>query len=101
MFSVFDLLVLSQIPNIGPNRLRLLVSHFGSPTEVLAASAKEIMSLDGFSKKLASNVAHFFRDSKIEQAKKYAERQLSLLNKAEGHIISFWDKGYPDLLKKI
>ena len=101
MFSVFDLLVLSQIPYIGPNRLRLLVSHFGTPSAVFKASAKEIISLEGFSKKLSSDIVHFFKSSKFDDAKKYAERQLSILNKAEGRLITYWDEDYPELLKKI
>src|SRR5208283_4744837 len=99
--SVFDLLVLSQVPHIGSNRLRLLVSHFGKPENIFNASAREIAGVEGFSKKLASLVVHFFRNTKFDEAKRYAERQLSKLNKAEGKIVTFWEKGYPELLKKI
>src|ERR1041385_71893 len=101
MFSVFDLLILSQIPNIGSNRLRTLISHFGEPGNVVHATAREIAAVDGFSRKLASQVASFFKNSKLGEAKRYAERQLSRLNKIDGHIITFWDKRYPDVLKKI
>jgi len=101
MFSVFDLLVLSQIPQIGQNRLRMLVSHFGEPTEVIRASAKEIAAVEGFNKKLASHITHFFRSSDYEEAKRFAERQLSKLNKVEGQLVTFWEKRYPEALKKI
>lgn len=101
MCSVIDLLILSQIPSIGANRLRSLVSHFGDPVLVSSASAKEISTIEGFSRKLASTVTHFFRSNDSAKAKLYAERQLSRLNKAEGNILTFWDERYPDLLKKI
>ncbi|MBI5215833.1 MAG: DNA-protecting protein DprA [Ignavibacteriae bacterium] len=101
MISVFDLLVLSRIPNIGPNRLRALVSHFDDASNIVAASAKEIAHIDGFSKKLASEILAFFKGEKLPEARKYAEQQLSKLNKYEGNIISFWDKQFPDALKRI
>jgi DNA processing protein len=99
--SVIDLLILSQIPAIGANRLRSLVSHFGDPCHVSTASAKEISAIEGFSKKLASTVTHFFKSAAYVKANIYAERQLSKLNHAEGRILTFWDEQYPDLLKKI
>ncbi|MGA2623207.1 MAG: DNA-processing protein DprA [Bacteroidota bacterium] len=101
MFPVFDLLVLSQIPNIGPNRLRVLISHFGDPSVVVESSPREIAAVEGFSKKLASEIVHFIGSSGYKDAKNYAELQLSRLNKAGGRIVTFWDKEYPDLLKKI
>lgn len=99
--SAFDLLVLSQIPQIGSNRLRLLVSHFGAPENIYTASAREISAVEGFSKKLASMVVHFLKNSKLDEAKRYAEKQLSKLNKVDGKIVSFWEKRYPEPLKKI
>jgi DNA processing protein len=101
MFSISDLLVLSLIPNIGAHRLRALVSHFGNPTEVLRANAKDIIKVDGFTEKLASSIVHYIRSAKIEDAEEYAERQLSKLNRIGGSIVTFWDKQYPDILKKI
>ena len=101
MFSMIDLLILTQVPNIGAHRLRALVTHFGNPTSVLKASARDIIEIDGFTEKLASSIVHYIRSSKIKEAEKYAECQLSKLNQVEGTIITIWDKQYPDLLKKI
>lgn len=101
MISVSDLLVLSQIPGIGGQRLRNLVSHFGNPTDVLQASAREISGIEGFSKRLASVVAHFIRGEALEPAQRYAAQQLSRINNINGRLLTFWDKQYPDLLKKI
>ncbi len=101
MFSVLDLLALSQVQGIGPHRLRSLVSRFGDPSSVLQASAKEIAEVEGFSRKLASLLAHHLRDSALAEERRYAERQLSRLNRAGGHLVTFWDKRYPEALKKI
>jgi DNA processing protein len=98
---VFDLLVLTRIPSIGSNRLRALISYFGSTSDVFEAPAREISKVDGFSKVLASRVARFCKDHALDEAKRFAERQLSRVNHVGGHILSFWDKRYPDSLKKI
>ncbi|OLD58023.1 MAG: DNA protecting protein DprA [Ignavibacteria bacterium 13_1_40CM_2_61_4] len=101
MVSAFDLLVLSQIPQIGANRLRALVSHFGGTSPVFIASAREIAAVEGISRPLASSIVRSLRDRRTAEARAFAERQLSMLNKAGGTILAFWDQYYPDLLKKI
>ncbi len=101
MVSVFDLLVLSQIPNIGTNRLRALVAHFGDSGEVFTASARQIAAVEGFSKKLASTIVHFCRRSDLRRAQEFAGRQLSRLNNRNSRIVTYWDRGYPELLRRI
>ncbi len=101
MVSAIDLLVLSQIPNIGPHRLRVLVSKFEDSSTIFKASAKELASLEGFSRKLASQVIHFLKGSSLLDARRNAERELSKLNKMDGRILTFWDKGFPEPLRKI
>lgn len=101
MVSVYDLLVLSQIPSIGPSRLRALVSHFGDAGKVLRATAREIVRVEGFSKKLAALIVHSMRSAKLEDARRYAARQLSRLNALGGSILTFWDTKYPDCLRRI
>ncbi len=101
MISVFDLLVLSQIPNVGANRLKTLVAHFGDPSSVQYASVKEIAAVEGFSKKLADVIKNFFKSKQFDDAKKYAEQQLSKVNRAEAYIITYLDDQYPELLKRI
>ena len=101
MVSAFDLLVLSQVPQIGANRLRALVSHFGGTSPVFKATAIEIAAVEGISRPLASSIVRSLRDRRTAEARAFAERQLSMLNKAGGTILAFWDQRYPDLLKKI
>ena len=95
MFDIKDLLSLSAVPGVGSNRLRTLVSHFKDPAAALNASPRELTRVNGIDKKTALNIARF-RDGK-----RFADEQLSRLNKVGGRIITFWDSEYPDLLKKI
>lgn len=94
MFNIRDLLRLSSVPRIGPHKIRALVSYFGDPTEVLAATQRALMKVKGIDKKLASNIAN-------HQGEAFAKEQLKRLNAVNGKIVTIWDKDYPDLLKKI
>ena len=100
-FPVFDLLVLSQAPNIGPGRLRTLVAGFEDPESIYRAGVRDFVQLEGFHKKISTDLAHFLRGDGIEKAKGFAEEQLSKTNKSSAAILTFWDKGFPDLLRKI
>ncbi len=99
--DVRDLLVLSNIPGIGPNRLRALVSRFKDTRSVGEASARELCAVEGIEKKLALAIANFFRDSGPSLNKRFVDQQLSRLNKVGGRVVTFWDKDYPANLKKI
>jgi DNA processing protein len=96
-----ELLILSTIPGIGPARLISLLSHFQDTHLVLQASAKELIAVQGIEKKTALNIVNFFRDSGIEQSRRFVDDQLSRLNKVEARVVTFWDKEYPSLLKNI
>src|SRR5437867_7865065 len=99
--DVRDLLTLSTIPGIGPNRLRALVTHFKDSHAIAEASAKELCAVEGIEKRLAFSIASFFRDSGSSLSKKFVDHQLSRLNKVNGRVVTFWDKEYPSTLKKI
>ncbi len=93
--DVRALLNLSMVQGIGPARLRALVSQFGDPESVLAAGEKELTSVEGIDRGLARRIlSHQDFDKEIQV-------QLSRLNKWEARLVTFWDKEYPDNLKKI
>ncbi len=94
-FNIHDFLRLCAIPQIGSQRLRLLITHFGNPTDVLSATPKQLTNVEGIDKKLASIIAHY------KEGKQFADEQLSRLNKINGSIITLWDSNYPELLRKI
>lgn len=101
MFNVRDLLTLATVPGIGSSRLRALVSHFKTPTAVLQASARDLVRVEGFDKKLALNIVRHHDGNGNHLGKKFADQQLSKLNKVDGRVITYWDQEYPRLLKKI
>jgi len=95
MFNVRDLLRLSSVPRIGPQKIRALVAHFLDPSEVLTASPRELIQVAGIDKKLASAIAHH------KEGERFADEQLKRLNRTGGRILTIWEKEYPELLKKI
>jgi DNA processing protein len=101
MFSVLDLITLAQLPSIGSARIRTLISHFGDPTAVLHATARELAGVEGISMKTAQTVTHFIQSRKFDGAKSYAEKQLSKLNNINGRVLTYWDRDFPDLMRKI
>ncbi|MBV9197593.1 MAG: excinuclease ABC subunit UvrC [Solirubrobacterales bacterium] len=48
--------ILDELPGVGPARKRALLSHFGSPEAVLAASREELEAVPGMHGKLARDV---------------------------------------------
>jgi len=48
--------ILDELPGVGPARKRALLTHFGSPDAILAASREEIESVPGFHGRLARDV---------------------------------------------
>ena len=101
MISVSDLLLLSHVPQIGPQRLRALVSHFGDTGAVLAAPPRDLAAVPGISRTLASAIAASLKPGERGCHMKYAERQLARVNSCGGAVISLWDARYPEALKRI
>lgn len=95
MHNVRDLLRLASTPKIGPHKIRLLVSHFHSPTEVLKASPRALIRVPGIDKKIASNIVH------NKDGEQFADNQLKRVNKLGATILTIWDAEYPELLKRI
>jgi excinuclease ABC subunit C len=48
--------ILDELPGVGPARKRALLSHFGSPEAILAASREELEAVPGMPGKLARDV---------------------------------------------
>lgn len=99
--DIRDILILSTIPGIGPGRLRAIVSHFKDTKAIAGATVRELASIEGIERKTAQTIANFYKDSGTSQAKRFVDDQLRRLNKTKGRIVTFWDKEYPENLKKI
>ena len=92
--DVKSLLRLSAVPGVGARRIRSLVSAFRSSEDVFKVTISDLTAVDGIDVKTAKSIKTFHDDS-------FAARQLSLMNKCEAKLITFWDSAYPARLKNI
>ncbi len=93
-FSVEALMALYSIPSIGPAKMRKLISIFDSPQAVLDASARQLMNVEGIDHKTAEKI-------KSGPDEKFVREQMELIKSHEVKILTYWDKQYPERLKKI
>ena len=93
-FSLEALLGLFSVPGIGPVRMRKLISIYGSPQNVLDTSARSLMSVEGIDTKIANKIKTGIND-------KFVQKQLNHLKNSNVKILTFWDSGFPDRLKRI
>jgi len=96
-----DLLVLSRIPGVGSNRLRALVTHFGTASAVAGASPRQLTTVGGIEKKTALAITSFFRGSAAQAAERFADDQLARCAALGGRVMTVWDREYPSRLKGI
>lgn len=90
----FDLIRLSAVPGVGPNRMRTMIGHFRSVSKVFKASLQELQKIPGIDEKTAKSVV----EAKTES---FAEKQIKKAEELKVRIISFWDEEFPELLKQI
>ena len=94
-----DLFLLLSVERIGPAKIRNLLARFKNLTNVLSASTSELTETEGISKELASRIRKI--SSQKEVIQNFLEKELKVLEKLNGRIITVWDEDYPPLLKKI
>ncbi|MBN2424320.1 MAG: DNA-processing protein DprA [Calditrichaceae bacterium] len=93
-FTSENLLRLYSVPGIGGVRMRQLISIFGSPENVLNASVRELMEVEGIDKIRASKI-----HSGVDE--EFVREQLVRVNDYGVKLLSYWDEEYPERLKSI
>ncbi len=93
-FPLEDLLSLYSIPSIGPTRMRKLISVLGSPSAVLQAGTRRLISIEGIDIKTAEKI----RSGGNPQ---FVAAQMEAIDKHQVKVLSYWDKAYPEQLKSI
>lgn len=88
------LIALSLTASVGSRFTRLLVSHFGSAQAVLAASASELLEVEGFSEKRVRAVLASDFLAKADQEITYCQQH-------DIHVTTIYDDDYPYRLKNI
>ncbi|MBK7228319.1 MAG: DNA-protecting protein DprA [Ignavibacteriales bacterium] len=94
-----DLYLLLSVDRIGPAKIRNLLARFKKLSNVLSASTSELIETEGISKELASRIRKI--SSQKDSIQKFLEKELKVLDKLGGRIITVWDEAFPPLLKKI
>lgn len=89
--AIFNLL---NVPKVGPQKVRNLVSKFNTPVSIFSLTEQELCSVEGIDQKSAKAIRSF---KDFEIGEKLADKTIS-----QGiTIFTLWDKEYPQLLKKI
>lgn len=91
---VENIVNLLNVPKIGPQKVLAIIAKFNNTADIFNLSEKELCSVDGVDQKSAKAIRSY---NDFDYAKRIVEITLSSKIK----ILSFWDKEYPQLLKKI
>ncbi len=91
---VLDLLRLSAVPGVGPNKMRALIARFRTPAEVFGASVRDLVTVEGIDSKTAASIKTF-------DGREFAQEQLRRMAACGARVVTFWDREFPDLLKQI
>ena len=92
--DIFYWLALSLTPGVGSILIKRLLDRFKTPEAVFRASLKELVRIEGLGEKVAGEI----RKGPSEKAVK---RELYLLEKTGGKVVTLKDGDYPTRLKDI
>ncbi|NTW10903.1 MAG: DNA-protecting protein DprA [Chlorobiaceae bacterium] len=96
------LLVLSLIPGIGPARIKAVICRFPDLKEIGKAGIPDFVEIPGIGEPLARTIHGFLHhESKRSDAEKAAEKQLEMLHRHNGTLVTLLDPHYPTLLREI
>ncbi|WP_337865816.1 DNA-processing protein DprA [Ignavibacterium sp.] len=97
--QLLDLYLLLSVDRIGPAKISSLLSKFKTFQNIFSVSNQELQEVEGISKELSSRIRKIY--SQRNSVKEFVEKELNLLKKIGGRIVTVWDEDYPKLLKKI
>ena len=92
--DIFYWLALSLTPGLGSILIKRLLDRFKTPEAVFRAPTMELLRIEGLGEKVAGEIQK-------GPLKKMVERELSLLEKVGGKIITLKDDDYPKRLNDI
>ncbi|NBC16289.1 MAG: DNA-protecting protein DprA [Bacteroidetes bacterium] len=88
------LVALSQVPGVGPARLRALLAGFGSAEAVMNASTGALSQVPDVGSKTARAIRAFDDFDAVDA-------QLDRAERVGAYLLPTWDAHYPDLLRHI
>ncbi len=92
--ELFYWVALNLIPGVGSTLMRRLLDRFKTPEAVFHARPEELSGIEGLGKRVVEEI----RKGPLEKA---AERELYLLKKVGGRVMTLKDDDYPHRLKDI
>jgi DNA processing protein len=92
--DIFYWLALSLTPGVGSILIKRLLDRFKTPEAVFRASLKELVRIEGLGEKVAGEIRKGPSDKAVK-------RELSLLEKTGGKVVTLKDGDYPTRLKDI
>jgi DNA processing protein len=96
------LLILSQVPGIGPTRANALVRRYGADPVLLEAGAEMFMTVPGIGEQLSREIASTLANSLWRtRARQAAQEQLDRARQLNATVITILDPNYPKLLSEI
>jgi DNA processing protein len=97
--QILNLKLLLSVEGIGPGKFRNLLAKFRTTEKILSADYKSLKEVEGISDNLARRILRC--NSKRNDLEILLNKELELLQKINGKIITIWDESFPLLLKKI
>jgi DNA processing protein len=96
------LLIISQLPGIGPSRARALVNRFGPDPALLEADCDALRQIPGIGETIArETAARLASPAWRGKAREEAEKQLERAERLQASVVTILDPAYPPLLKEI
>lgn len=89
-----DLIHVNLIQGIGQKTVLFLMEIFGSAEKILNATPQELEKIDGLSPKARNSLTQRKLGCPLEH-------ELELIDEFGCHVITYYDDGYPSLLKQI
>ncbi len=89
-----DLIHVNLIQGIGQKTVLFLMEIFGSAEKILNASPQELEDIDGLSPRARNSLTQKKLGCPLEH-------ELELIDEFGCHVITYYDEGYPSLLKQI
>ena len=92
--DLFHWLALSLTPGVGSVLFKRFLERFETPERVFRAPAADLLSVEGVGERIVGEIQKGSFEKKVE-------RELSLLQRVEGIIVTLGDETYPSRLRNI
>lgn len=92
MSEVVSILRLLSVPKVGPRRVRLMVSRFGSASAVFKASRSDLAEVEGIDEATVRAVLG-------KSDARFAEQEAERAARHGVRLMTLWDADYPELLR--